>query len=95
MIPFSKQSGIAEWCVNTMSVINYLIGTDTNEGAHQKYRPEDMTPARARDILRVCMNYKYFIIICIYLFIHFICVCKKSICLIFNWILYMLYFTIL
>ncbi|KAE9539511.1 hypothetical protein AGLY_004763 [Aphis glycines] len=52
VIPFSKQSGIAEWCVNTMSVINYLIGTDTNEGAHQKYRPEDMAPEKARDILR-------------------------------------------
>ncbi|CAH1736405.1 unnamed protein product, partial [Aphis gossypii] len=52
VIPFSKQSGIAEWCVNTMSVINYLIGTDTIEGAHQKYRPEDMAPETARDILR-------------------------------------------
>jgi len=75
VIPFSKQSGIAEWCVNTMSVMNYLIGTKMIMGADQKYRPEDMAPAEAKDILRVCMNYKYFIIIYNYLLINFICVC--------------------
>ncbi|XP_026809071.1 serine-protein kinase ATM isoform X1 [Rhopalosiphum maidis] len=53
VIPFSKQSGIAEWCVNTMSVMNYLIGTKMTMGAHQKYRPEDMPPAKAKDILRL------------------------------------------
>lgn len=58
MIPFSQQSGIAEWCVNTMSMANYLTGIDSIIGAHQKYRPEDMIPAEARNILRVCMNYK-------------------------------------
>uniref|UniRef100_A0A2H8TWI9 non-specific serine/threonine protein kinase n=2 Tax=Melanaphis sacchari TaxID=742174 RepID=A0A2H8TWI9_9HEMI len=51
VIPFSKQSGIAEWCVNTMSVLDYLIGTHLIPGAHQKYRPEDITPVKARDIL--------------------------------------------
>jgi len=58
VIPFSQQSGIAEWCVNTMSVGDYLIGTDSITGAHQKYRPQDMTPAEARNKLKVCMNYK-------------------------------------
>ncbi|XP_029344827.1 serine-protein kinase ATM [Acyrthosiphon pisum] len=52
VIPFSQQSGIAEWCVNTMSVGDYLIGTDSITGAHQKYRPQDMTPAEARNKLR-------------------------------------------
>lgn len=52
VIPFSQQSGIAEWCDNTMSVGNYLIGTNSITGAHQKYRPEDMTPAEARHIIR-------------------------------------------
>jgi len=58
VIPFSQQSGIAEWCINTMSVADYLIGTDSITGAHQKYRPQDMTPADARILLRVCINYK-------------------------------------
>lgn len=58
MIPFSQQSGIAEWCENTMSLSNYLTGTDLITGAHKKYRPEDITPAEARSILRVCMNSK-------------------------------------
>lgn len=52
MIPFSQQSGIAEWCVNTISLGDYLVGKDSNLGAHQKFRPDDMLPSEAR----LCIN---------------------------------------
>lgn len=58
VIPFSQQSGIAEWCLNTMSLGDYLVGKPSNPGAHQKYRPDDMSPLTARNIIKVCMNYK-------------------------------------
>jgi len=58
VIPFSQQSGIAEWCVNTMSLGNYLVGTNLNTGAHQIYRPDDMLPSEARNVIKVCMSYK-------------------------------------
>lgn len=55
MIPFSQQSGIAEWCENTISLGDYLIGKNSNPGAHQKYRPDDMQPSEARQVIKVCI----------------------------------------
>lgn len=63
MIPLSQQSGIAEWCENTMSLGNYLVGTKSNIGAHQKYRPDDMLPSDARNIIKVCTNQKLFLLL--------------------------------
>lgn len=61
MIPFSQQSGIAEWCANTISLGDYLIGKKSTLGAHKKYRPDDMLPAEARNVIKVFINliYKY------------------------------------
>lgn len=73
MIPLSQQCGIAEWCVNTISFGDYLVGKDLNPGAHQKYRPDDMTPLEARRIIKVCTNSNYnvylLLIKCTYIFI--------------------------
>ncbi|VVC40821.1 Hypothetical protein CINCED_3A017263 [Cinara cedri] len=52
VIPFSQQSGIAEWCVNTISLGDYLIGKNSTSGAHQKYRPYDMLPVDARNVIK-------------------------------------------
>lgn len=57
VIPFSQQSGIAEWCSNTISLGDYLVGKHLNPGAHQKYRPNDMLPLKARNIIKVRINY--------------------------------------
>lgn len=59
MIPFSQHSGIAEWCVNTMSLGDYLVGKshDQKKGAHHKYRPDDLLPIEARNIIKVCINH--------------------------------------
>jgi len=58
VIPFSQQSGIAEWCENTMSLGDYLVGKNSNAGAHQKYRPDDMLPSEARRLIKVFINHK-------------------------------------
>lgn len=45
VVAFSRRSGILEWCDNTTTVGNYLIGTrssgKTIMGAHQRLRPQD------------------------------------------------------
>lgn len=65
MIPFSQQSGIAEWCVNTMSLGDYLIGKNSNPGAHKKYRPDDMQPSEARHVIRVSLVLKLYLLLSI------------------------------
>lgn len=64
MIPFSQQSGIAEWCVNTISLGDYLVGKGSTPGAHQKYRPDDLLPLKARECIKVS---RIIIIYCILL----------------------------
>ncbi|XP_050425429.1 serine-protein kinase ATM isoform X2 [Adelges cooleyi] len=52
VVPCSQQSGIAEWCTDTMSLGDYLIGRNSKPGAHQKYRPDDIPPGEARSIIQ-------------------------------------------
>lgn len=59
VIPFSQQSGIAEWCKNTISLGDYLVGKNSNLGAHQKYRPDDLLPSKARYIIKASINNNY------------------------------------
>uniref|UniRef100_A0A2S2QHL5 non-specific serine/threonine protein kinase n=1 Tax=Sipha flava TaxID=143950 RepID=A0A2S2QHL5_9HEMI len=56
VIPFSQQSGIAEWCVNTMSLGDYLVDKNIKQGAHYKYRPNDMLPSEARQIIKLSQD---------------------------------------
>ncbi|XP_050523942.1 serine-protein kinase ATM isoform X2 [Daktulosphaira vitifoliae] len=58
VVPFSQQSGIAEWCTNTMSLGDYLIGRNTKPGAHQLYRPNDLPPGDARSIIKMSKDNK-------------------------------------
>ncbi|KAG5684498.1 hypothetical protein PVAND_013728 [Polypedilum vanderplanki] len=46
VVPFSRRSGILEWCTNTLPIGNYLCGDRTSgkgikKGAHYIYRPQD------------------------------------------------------
>lgn len=41
--------------MNTMSLSDYLVDKNTNQGAHSKYRPNDMPPSEARQIIKVRM----------------------------------------
>lgn len=45
VVPFSQRSGILQWCENTIPLACYLVGKD---GAHERYRPMDMTPSQCR-----------------------------------------------
>lgn len=54
VIPLSQQSGIAEWCEGTMSLSDYLVGKNSIQGAHEKYRPDDLLPIEARSVIKVC-----------------------------------------
>lgn len=53
VVPLSQRSGILEWCVNTIPLTEYLVGSTKKPGAHQRYRPNDMTPFEAREKLQV------------------------------------------
>ncbi|KAL9706305.1 hypothetical protein quinque_009823 [Culex quinquefasciatus] len=44
VVPLSRQSGILEWCSNTVPIGVWLIP------AHQRYRPQDITPIEARKL---------------------------------------------
>lgn len=47
VVPLSQRSGLIEWCVDTQPLAEYL--TDGGRGgAHARYRPEDMSPSKAR-----------------------------------------------
>ncbi|XP_070498847.1 serine/threonine-protein kinase ATM [Chironomus tepperi] len=51
VVPFSRRSGILEWCANTTPIGCYLAGERgsdgrvINKGAHEIYRPNDWSPA--------------------------------------------------
>jgi hypothetical protein len=41
-----------------MSLGDYLVDKNIKQGAHYKYRPNDMLPSEARQIIKVCINSK-------------------------------------
>ncbi|XP_037068925.1 serine-protein kinase ATM-like [Pollicipes pollicipes] len=47
VVPLSQRSGLIEWCVDTQPLAEYLTGGGRG-GAHERYRPDDMTTAQAR-----------------------------------------------
>lgn len=52
VVPFSRRSGILEWCSDTMPCGLYLAGSKNRKGAHEKYRPNDWRPEKAlREIM--------------------------------------------
>ncbi|XP_055549557.1 serine/threonine-protein kinase ATM [Wyeomyia smithii] len=42
VVPLSQQSGILEWCLDTIPFGSWLVP------AHERYRPDDLTPIEAR-----------------------------------------------
>jgi len=53
VVPLSQISGVLEWCENTQTFGDYLIGSDVVPGAHVVYRPNDLTPSDCRRKLNV------------------------------------------
>lgn len=51
VVPFSRRSGILEWCSDTMPIGVYLVGNRDTEGAHQRLRPNDWLPSRCMKLL--------------------------------------------
>jgi ataxia telangiectasia mutated family protein len=51
VVPFSRRSGILEWCSATMPIGMYLVGNKDRVGAHQKYRPNDWLPVKAQKLI--------------------------------------------
>ncbi|XP_031763657.2 serine-protein kinase ATM isoform X2 [Galleria mellonella] len=51
VVPMSRLSGVLEWCEGTMPIGTYLSG---NNGAHSRYRPQDITSNVARQKLAKC-----------------------------------------
>lgn len=48
VLPLNSSAGIIEWCLQTMSLCEYLCGMDRQSGAHRRYYPDDMTALKAR-----------------------------------------------
>lgn len=51
VVPFSRRSGILEWCKDTMPIGTYLVGSRDREGAHARFRPNDWLPNRAQKMI--------------------------------------------
>jgi hypothetical protein len=41
IVPLSQKSGVLEWCENTLTLGDWLIGKNQDGGAHKKYEPND------------------------------------------------------
>lgn len=48
VVPLSQRSGILEWCVNTVPITEYLVGSSQKKGAHERFRPQDWPPSECR-----------------------------------------------
>ncbi|CAG7830448.1 unnamed protein product [Allacma fusca] len=49
VVPLSQRSGVLEWCENTQTFGDYLVGSNPpNFGAHAHYRPNDYHPNECR-----------------------------------------------
>ncbi len=46
VIPLARRSGLIEWCEGTVPLGEWLA-SDT-KGAHQRYRPTDLSPNQAK-----------------------------------------------
>ncbi|KAK2847024.1 hypothetical protein Q5P01_010023 [Channa striata] len=46
VVPFSQRSGVLEWCSGTVPIGEFLV--DPNNGAHKRFRPQDMTNLACR-----------------------------------------------
>ncbi|CAF0940395.1 unnamed protein product, partial [Brachionus calyciflorus] len=51
IIPLSQKSGVLEWCQNTITIGNWLIGENQDGGAHKKYEPNDLRFDECKRIL--------------------------------------------
>lgn len=60
VVPLSQRSGVIEWCENTQTFGEYLVGdtAGTTVGAHVKYRPNDYKPHECRMKMMVCTSTK-------------------------------------
>ena len=54
VVPLSQRSGILEWCEGTVPMGEYLIG---NNGAHQRYRPNDWKAVDCRKKMSVRLHH--------------------------------------
>lgn len=48
VLPLTPECGLIEFCQNTQSLSEYLIGPDKYSGAHAEYRPQDLKAGDAR-----------------------------------------------
>ncbi|XP_075254052.1 uncharacterized protein LOC142345693 [Convolutriloba macropyga] len=56
VVPLAPSSGILQWCENTTTLADYLIGNSRHpkKGAHYRFRPNDMKLSECHDKLIEC-----------------------------------------
>jgi ataxia telangiectasia mutated family protein len=59
VVPLSQRTGILEWCENTQTFGDYLVNPEN--GAHQKYRPNDYQPMECRRKMLVSLELRVII----------------------------------
>lgn len=60
VVPLSKKSGVIQWCENTQPLGKYLVGLgQPSGGAHERFRPNDIKPREARQLMGVSVISKY------------------------------------
>ena len=57
VLPLSSDCGLIEFCKDTISLCEYLIGEKKDAGAHKKYRPGDTSVLDARNKLHNDQKY--------------------------------------
>ena len=50
VVPLSQRSGILQWCENTQPLHAFLVHKE--KGAHQRYRPNDISHEKARVMMQ-------------------------------------------
>ena len=64
VVPLSQRSGIIEWCENTQTFGEYLVGSENEPGAHVTYRPKDYKPYECRK--KMSVRFQHYYITCFY-----------------------------
>jgi hypothetical protein len=77
VVPVSQRSGVIEWCENTQTFGDYLVGNGTTSGAHVMYRPTDSKPSECRKLMSVCLYNPFFN----FVFVVYSHCCHHCVCL--------------
>lgn len=57
VVPLSQRSGVLEWCTGTVPIGEFLVNNEN--GAHKRYRPEDLSALHCQKKMMVSDTQKF------------------------------------